>query len=175
MAKRFPKWAFPVARLTEFAKGRRLAIRPGGKFFLVFFDFDDPMGHVVQRPHTLQIEEDNRVWGNFQLFDPYDGKPIWAFAPYYRELSAFGYECPPTLFYLGTALPDLVAYDEQERELVRKKWVNRKEKDSWLESQLLAERRSLRKSKSEISRLLRGSPLQHTSSSKEKARPIQAS
>lgn len=163
--KRYPKWAAPVSRLTDFAKGRQLVSKAGGKFFLVFFDAGEPLGHVLQRPHTMQIEEDNRIWGNFEVFDPYDGKRLWVFAPYYRELSAFGYECPPELFYLGTALEGLVSYDEKERDIVRQKWEGREERDAWLENELVAERDSQRRTK-EISRLRRGSPLSPICSSK---------
>ena len=127
---KMPKWAQNPTYLRDFAKGRHLVVKAGGKFRVVFWGVDSPVGELWYRPHKVMWDEGVKlVTAQFGFDHPYCNTPEWAVLEYNRGVKGFVYMAPlPVLDLVYVPHPDAKYYSLEEREEVNQQI---KEKRTW--------------------------------------------
>jgi hypothetical protein len=133
-AMKMPKWAQTPTYLRDFAKGRHLVVKAGGKFRVVFLGVDGPVGELWYRPHKIQWDESLKmVTGEFGFEHPYCNQLQWVALEYNRGTKGFVYMAPlPVLDLVYVPHPDGKYYTSEERETVTQQI---KEKRTWLDDE----------------------------------------
>lgn len=91
-----PKWTQSLKVLRDYAKGRKLKMRAGGKFRVVFIDQDTPLGEVWMRPHFLHWDNNAQiVLGRFLMVNPFNCAQAWFALKYVPAINGFAFTVPP--------------------------------------------------------------------------------
>ncbi len=130
MTMKMPKWANKTSYLRDFAKGRHLVVKAGGKFRVVFLGIDVPVGELWYRPHKIQWDEGLKmVTAHFSFSQVPEFNSNFVVLGYNRGVKGFVYAAPLLLLDLVyVPHPDAKYYTSEEREEIQQQI---KERRTW--------------------------------------------